>query len=301
MLSAVLAALGGALFESPRSAAIAALTTEVERPRFFSLAGVAGGLGTTVGTQIGALLLKADFALVSLGGAACFLLIFVLTLIFLPSVRVAPEGGPVWHGLGLAVRDRPFMTFNGLMMGHWFMWTQFYISLPLAAKAIAGTADAVAWVYGVNAAATVLLGYPLPQLAQRRLRPPAMLVLGVALTAVGLAGVGMASGTAGLLAAVLLFSTGMVLVRPSEQTVAANLANPTALGSYFGVASLSVAIGGGLGNYAGGALYDLGLRLNRPALPWFFFCVIGLAAAVGLWRTMLPVKGRAKRPLVAEA
>jgi DHA1 family multidrug resistance protein-like MFS transporter len=75
MAASIVAALGGALFESPRAAAIAALTRPDERPRYFALAGTAGGLGITVGTQVGALLLRVDFAVVSLAAASCFALI----------------------------------------------------------------------------------------------------------------------------------------------------------------------------------------------------------------------------------
>ncbi|MDQ3927715.1 MAG: MFS transporter, partial [Chloroflexota bacterium] len=69
---------------------------------------------------------------------------------------------------------------------------------------------------------------------------------------------------------------------PSQQTVAANLANPAALGSYFGVSSLALAIGGGVGNLSGGLLYDLGQQLAFPELPWLVFCLVGLAAGTGL-------------------
>lgn len=79
-----------------------------------------------------------------------------------------------------------------------------------------------------------------------------------------------------------------MLVRPNEQTVTAEMANPLALGSYFGVAALSVAVGGGPGNIAGGVLYDLGARTNHPALPWTVCAAIGLTAAAGLWLTMTP-------------
>jgi DHA1 family multidrug resistance protein-like MFS transporter len=86
---------------------------------------------------------------------------------------------------------------------------------------------------------------------------------------------------------VVVYSLGIVLARPSEQTVAAGLANPVALGSYFGVAALAVAFGGGLGSYAGGLLYDLGRSQGLPTLPWLIFATIGLIAAAGLWWTLL--------------
>src|SRR5215210_1245856 len=87
LLSAIVAALGGGLFESPKAAAIATLTDESNRRRFYSLSGVIAGLGVALGTQAGALLIRADFALVSIVGAVVFSLTFLLVLIFLPPVQ----------------------------------------------------------------------------------------------------------------------------------------------------------------------------------------------------------------------
>jgi DHA1 family multidrug resistance protein-like MFS transporter len=288
MAAVVLAAIGGALFDAPKSAAIAALTTEEERPRYFAIMGVVIGLGITLGTQLGALLLRVDFGLVALVSGACYGLIFLLVLLGLPPVRVAQGEGGFWHGFGLALRDRPFVTFVALMAGHWFMSTQFFLTMPLATVALSGTTETVALVTGLNALVTVVLGYPLPRAAGRLIGVRGSLVAGVALTAVGLLGVGFAPAVPALLAGVFLFSVGTTLVRPNEQTVAARLANPAALGSYFGVAALSIAFGGGLGNVAGGYLYDLGRSLRHPELPWIACALVGFAAAAGLWLTMQP-------------
>jgi DHA1 family multidrug resistance protein-like MFS transporter len=117
----------------------------------------------------------------------------------------------------------------------------------------------------------------------------------VAATAIGLLAIGFAPGVPVLLAAVFLFSLGTTLVRPNEQTVAAALADRRALGSYFGVAALSIAIGGGLGNVAGGYLYDLGQSLDRPALPWVVCALVGFASAAGL-RLSMGDAGRIAEP-----
>ena len=284
MLSALLAALGGSLFESPNKAAVAALTNESNRSRYYSLTGVLGGLGLTIGTQVGVLLLSVDFALVALGAGATFFLTFLITLLFLPAVRVAaePDGNGLTHGLRLALRDRQFMIFNLLLMGYWFMWVQLTISLPLAAKGISGSADAVGWIYAINAGMTIVLQYPLMHLASRWLPPMAILIVGMVVMALGLGGVGLVAGVPLFLACVVLFATGSLLAMPSQQTVAAHLANPAAFGSYFGVNALALAVGGGLGNLSGGLLYDVGQRLALTALPWLVFCVVGLVSAGGL-------------------
>jgi DHA1 family multidrug resistance protein-like MFS transporter len=282
LASALLAAIGGSLFESPRSAAIAALTNETNRGRYYSLLGIAGGLGMTFGPLLGALLLKTNFSTVALISASCYVVTFLLTALFLPPVQVANERRGLTYGIALALRDQPFMIFNVLLMGYWFMWVQLSISLPLVARAISGTSDAVSWVYTLNAGMSVLLQYPLLRLAERKLRPLPILVLGVVAMAVGLGGVGLASSVTALLLCVALFSAGALLASPAQQTVTASFANPAALGSYFGVNALALALGGGLGNFSGGLLYGLGQQRAAPALPWLIFCTVGVGSALGM-------------------
>jgi DHA1 family multidrug resistance protein-like MFS transporter len=282
LLTAVLAAVGGALFDSPSSAAIAALTRPADRGRYFSLLGVVRGMGLTIGPVLGALLLRFDFAAVALVAGSCFLAAFVVTLLFMPAVRVASERRDLTYGIRLALADRRFMVFTLLLMGYWFMWVQLTISLPLMARAISGTPDAVSWVYALNAVMSMALQYPLMRLAERWLGPLPILVLGTALMALGLGAVALAGGVVALLACVALFSLGSLLASPSQQTVAAGLANPAALGSYFGVNALALAFGGGIGNVSGGLLYGLGRDIGAPWLPWLVVCAVGLASALGL-------------------
>jgi DHA1 family multidrug resistance protein-like MFS transporter len=289
MVAAVLMALGGGFFESPQAAATAALTTPEDRRRFYALNGTVAGLGTSLGTQAGALLINLNFATVAITGAVTFAIIFVVIALFMPSVSVSTGNQSAREGLRLAVSDRLFVGFNLLLMGFWFMYTQFSISLPLAAKDISGHTSAVAWVYAVNSIVTVVLGYVLPRALERRLGNFAMLVAGIALTAVGMIAIGWAESIGVLLACVFVLSIGMVLARPAQQTISAGLARPDALGAFLGVGALSLAIGGGIGNYTGGVIYDVGSHHDLRWLPWVVFGAIGLSAALGmtLFRTAL--------------
>jgi len=279
----IIAALGGALFDSPKNAAIASLTTEEERPRFYSLSGVFIGLGMAVGTQAGAMLLKVSFEAVAIAAGLLYVLIAIMAVILLPPVKVADDDGDFWTGFRLAARDKAFVIFIVLMAGQWFMSTQFFLTMPLAATAITGKVETVAIITGINSAIAVVLGYPLPRFVVARIGAERSLIVGVAITACGLLVIGFARNLEMLIAGVALFSVGITLVRPSEQTVAARLANRKALGSYFGLAALSVAVGGGLGNIAGGYLYDIGEQTGVPALPWLVCAGIGALTALGLW------------------
>jgi DHA1 family multidrug resistance protein-like MFS transporter len=280
----LLAAAGGALFESPRAAAIAALTRPEERQRFYAVSGALGGVGMAVGPLVGAALLRVDFGLVALVGAVCFGVNLVQTLVMLPPVRVAAQNRRFSHGLGLVLRDRPFLLLTFLLMGYWFMWVQMNIALPLIAQRTTGSSDAVGLIYAVNSAMVVGLQYPLVRALGRRVDDLLILTAGVGIMSVGLASVGVVGGLAGLVGSVVVFSLGALLVAPTQQTATAALANPEALGSYFGVSSLALALGGGLGNFTGGLLYGLGQQLGLPHLPWLTFGAVGLAATLGLAR-----------------
>ncbi|PMP87164.1 MAG: MFS transporter, partial [Chloroflexus aggregans] len=277
----LLSALGGALFEAPSRAGIAALTTPDERAHAFSINGVGSGLGMVVGPLVGSLLLDFGFTTVALAAAICFALIGVLSLL-LPPLETASDRTRLGFGLGLALRDRPFLIFTALLMGYWFMWVQLTISLPLAGERLANAADAVRWIYGINAGMTVLLQIPIMGLVERRLRPPTILILGIALMAGGLGMVAIAETFPWLIGCVVIFTIGTLLATPSQQSVTAALADPRALGSYFGVNALALAFGGGLGNLSGGLLIDLATVLHLPALPWIIFATIGLISATGL-------------------
>jgi DHA1 family multidrug resistance protein-like MFS transporter len=111
-----------------------------------------------------------------------------------------------------------------------------------------------------------------------------MLIGGIALIAIGTAAVAAAVNVPLLLFVVTVISFGTILARPGEQTVSASLADPIARGSYFGVAALSVAIGGGLGNLSGGLIYDYGEHVDHPELPWIIFGIVGAVTVTGLWR-----------------
>ena len=173
---AVVAALGGSMFESPRSASVAALTDETNRGRYYALTGVVNQLGLTIGTQLGALLLGFDFGVVALVAAGAFFVTFLVTLIFMPPVKVAAENTRLTDGVRMGVHDRPFIVYNAFLMGYWLMWVQLSISLPLAAQTAGGDASTVGLIYGINAALTVILQYPMLKLASKWLRPMPILI-----------------------------------------------------------------------------------------------------------------------------
>ena len=281
LLMAILSAVGGALFDAPSGAAVAALTTPEERPRYYSLRGVINGLGLTTGPLIGALLVGVDFAWVALMSAACYMVALIITLLFFPSVQVGAEDQSLLHGFQLALRDRAFMVLTALSMGYWFMWVQLTIAMPLQAEALSGSSASIAAMYLVNAITSIALQVPLRAL-DTRLRSMPALCLGLVVMAAGVGSIAFAPSFPAMLASIAVFSAGNLVALANLNTVIAGMAHPEARGSYFGVSAMGLAIGGSLGNMLGSAMYGASVAAGRPAVPWLVIMVVGLASAAGV-------------------
>lgn len=282
MVSGILAAIGGALFDAPQRATLATLAPEDRLNDLYGRLGILQNVARAVGPLIGAYLIRYDFQVVGLGSAAFFLLAFFITLAFLPAVSVCTTTQSVRAGLSMALRDTAFVIFTVLLMGFWFMWVQLSIAMPLQIKHLTGTDTSVGIMFTVSAVLSIVLQVPALDLAQRFMRPMLIIVAGMVFIAFGMALIAAGSGLLLFYVGLVFFSLGSVLATPSTQTVTAQMADDRARGAYFGVGSLSMAVGGGLGHFLGGALIDVAARQQMPALPWLIFAGVGFISAAGL-------------------
>lgn len=301
--AAILAALGGSLFEAPKSAAGAALTSPTERPGFYRTLGIVGNVGMALGPALGAVLLRFDFAVVSLAAAAIFVVAAMLAIVWLPAVVVS--SGPTKHladGMVMALHDRRFVSFTVLVMGYWFLAVQYNISIPLMVKAIGGSDDEVGLTLFLYSAVTIVAQYPVLRYLEGRLSTMATTIAGLVVMAAGLGAIASLGSLWPLVACTVVFALGNLMALPMLNTITARLVDPVALGSYFAVGAYALAIGGGLGSYSGGALFQLTESTGIRAIPWLIFAAVGLAAALGfVWfaRTLYPGDGYDVPPGVA--
>lgn len=282
LLSAFLAAIGGALFDAPQKATLAAVAPPEQLTMLYGRLGILQNVARGIGPLVGALLLRYEFQTVGLGAAAFFGVAFLTTWFLLPPVRVSTGSETVLGGLGLAVRDRPFVLFTILMMGFWFMWVQLSIAMPLRVTGLTGDESSVGILFAVAAVLSIVLQVPALKAANKFMGPNSTIVTGMVIMAAGLFLVGFVDNMWQFYGAIFFFSLGTVLVMPNAQTVIADMADPRARGAFFGLSSLALAVGGGIGHVTGGSLVDLAMALDMPALPWLLFAAVGLLAALGL-------------------
>ena len=283
MLSGFLAAIGGALFDAPQRATLATLAPEERLNELYGRLGILQNVARTIGPLIGAFLIRFDFEIVGLGSAAFFMMAFFVTLAFLPPISVCSTPQTMRAGLRLAGRDLPFVAFTVLMMGYWFMWVQLSIAMPLQIKHLTGLDSSVGIMFTVSAVLAIVLQVPALRLAGRFLRPTPTIIAGMVSMALGMSLIAFSQTVVVFYLSLFFFSLGTVLATPSAQTVTAEMANDRARGAYFGVGSLAMAVGGGLGHILGGSLVDMAVQRQMPALPWLVFAGVGLASAAGLW------------------
>lgn len=301
LLSCILSGLGGSLFEPARGALTVKLTRPAERNGFYALLMTLESACAVAGALLGTWLLSFDFYWVAMGGCAVFVLAALLNAMVLPAYRVAAPGTGALAALRTPLADKPYLMLVLALSGYYVLSVQLMMLLPVLVTQVAGTSQAVAWMYSMDAALAVLLLYPLARLGARYLTEPARLLCGLGVMTVALAALPLAAGVAPLFAVVALFYLGLLVAEPARESLVARYARPTARASYMGLSRIGLALGGLLGYVAGGWLSDSSRALHAPALPWLVLSGIGAVTWLVLARQFRGCFTLATAPSAPEA
>lgn len=286
--SCALSALGGTLFDPPRTALVIKLTRPHERGRFFSLLMMQDSAGAVVGALIGSWLLQYDFHFVCWVGAAIFVLAAGWNAWLLPAYRISTVRVPMKEGMLRVVRDRRFLTYVLTLTGYYMLAVQVMLMMPIVVNEIAGSPAAVKWMYAIEAALSLSLLYPLARWGEKHFRLEQRLMAGLLLMTLSLLPIGLATSLQGVFTLICCFYLGSIIAEPARETLSASLADPRARGSYMGFSRLGLALGGALGYTGGGWMYDTGRTMNMPELPWLLLGAVGFATLLALYWQFSP-------------
>ncbi|BEM87079.1 MULTISPECIES: multidrug efflux MFS transporter MdtH [Serratia] len=286
--SCALSALGGTLFDPPRTALVIKLTRPHERGRFFSLLMMQDSAGAVVGALIGSWLLQYDFHFVCWVGAAIFVLAAGWNAWLLPAYRISTVRVPMKEGMLRVLRDRRFLTYVLTLTGYYMLAVQVMLMLPIVVNEIAGSPAAVKWMYAIEAALSLSLLYPLARWGEKHFRLEQRLMAGLLLMTLSLLPIGLATSLQGVFTLICCFYLGSIIAEPARETLSASLADPRARGSYMGFSRLGLALGGALGYTGGGWMYDTGRTMNLPELPWLLLGAVGFATLLALYWQFSP-------------
>ncbi|WP_341263745.1 multidrug efflux MFS transporter MdtH [Morganella morganii] len=289
-LSCILSAIGGTLFDPPRTALVIKLTRPYERGRFYSLLLMQDSAGAVLGALLGSWLLIYDFHLVCWVGAAIFIITALCNAWLLPAYRISTTRTLVKEGLTRVLSDKRFSRYVLTLTGYFILSVQVMLMFPIIVNELAGTPAAVKWMYAIEAALSLTLLYPLARWSEKHFRLETRLMAGLFLMSLSMFLVALTHSLHVLFAIICLFYLGSVIAEPARETLSASLADPRARGSYMGFSRLGLAFGGAIGYTGGGWLYDLGKEMQLPELPWFLLGTIGLITLIALYRQFNPKK-----------
>ncbi|GAK27168.1 multidrug efflux MFS transporter MdtH [Serratia liquefaciens] len=281
--SCALSALGGTLFDPPRTALVIKLTRPHERGRFYSLLMMQDSAGAVIGALIGSWLLQYDFHFVCWVGAGIFVLAAGWNAWLLPAYRISTIRAPMKEGMMRVLRDRRFLTYVLTLTGYYMLSVQVMLMLPIVVNEIAGSPAAVKWMYAIEAALSLSLLYPLARWSEKRFRLEQRLMAGLLLMTLSLIPVGLATSLQGVFTLICCFYLGSIIAEPARETLSASLADPRARGSYMGFSRLGLALGGAVGYTGGGWMYDTGHAVGMPELPWILLGIVGLITLFALY------------------
>ncbi|MEZ2828584.1 multidrug efflux MFS transporter MdtH [Serratia liquefaciens] len=281
--SCALSALGGTLFDPPRTALVIKLTRPHERGRFYSLLMMQDSAGAVIGALIGSWLLQYDFHFVCWVGAGIFVLAAGWNGWLLPAYRISTIRAPMKEGMMRVLRDRRFLTYVLTLTGYYMLSVQVMLMLPIVVNEIAGSPTAVKWMYAIEAALSLSLLYPIARWSEKRFRLEQRLMAGLLLMTLSLIPVGLATSLQGVFTLICCFYLGSIIAEPARETLSASLADPRARGSYMGFSRLGLALGGAVGYTGGGWMYDTGHAVGMPELPWILLGIVGLITLFALY------------------
>lgn len=281
-ISALLVSAGfcGSFYDPAVRAWIAVEHPAGGRVRAYGLLRVASNAAWAVGPAVGGFMAGASYALMFGATSALCLVCLVFLVWVVPDSPAARTGeGFGWGAVASVAGDARFLEFSLLSVAAAAVMSQLVAPLSVHATTHGGlTEPQVGLLFALNGGLVVLLQRAATGVISSRALTSAA-ALGCLLYAAGWSWMGFARGWPLFAAAMTVVTLGEIVVSPSLQALAANLAPDRLRGRYIGFHGLMQQLGTALGPLLGGlGQQHLGGRWI-PA-PWL---AIGAVAALSGW------------------
>ncbi len=276
-VGAVLLGLVGESFRPANSTAISVFSRPENRARAFGLNRLAINLGVSIGPAIGGFLAEVDYSwLFWVDGATC-IVAAGLMLVFVPAKpraegdeAQAPAGTSPW-------RDRAFVSMFALLASSGLIFFQVMSTYPLHLDQVFGFSKSViGQVLAVNALIIVLFEMPLVKALEGR-EPLRLIGVAGLLLGAGFGLLPLVTSLAGVVALVVVWTVGEMLMAPMSITWVANRANDSNRGAYMAAFGICFSLCSALAPLLGTAVFEhLG-----PRVLWFGCGALGWVVFVG--------------------
>ena len=267
-----------------REAMVADLLPEAKQAEGYGVIRVVNNLAIALGPAIGGFIAGRSYLALFVIDAVGSVLTAIVVFYLLPETRPAPaadeETETTWEslrGYTVVLGDRIFITFVLTFVLLSLGYTQLFSTLSVYLRDVHGVPDqGYGWLLTANATMVVLFQFPLTRQV-RRFAPLPLLTTGSFFYAVGLALYGLVSLYPLFLLAMVIATTGELLVKPTSQAMVARVAPARMRGRYMATFGFTWPISQAVGPLGAGLILD---NLD-PRLVWFAGAALALVAGAG--------------------
>lgn len=272
-----------------------------ERVRAYGLLRVAQNAAWAVGPAVGGFMAGRSYALMFAATAAMTLAGLALLLGLVPAAPPARSGeGFAWSGALAAAGDGRFLELGFLTLLISCSAAQLVAPMSVHATAHGGLSETeVGFLFAVNGVLVVLLQQAATR-AVSRFALTAAAAAGCAFYLAGWCWVGFARGWWPLALGMTIVTLGEIVVSPSLEALAANLAPSRLKGRYLGFHGLLQSLGQALGPLLGGVGFQYFPGPLAPA-PWLAAGALAGAAGWGFHRLGRRMSGAEEGLILQEA
>lgn len=273
-------ALANETFRPAILAYVSLLVTPEQRKASFSLIRLSINLGMSIGPALGGFLADVSFlwlfvidALTSLSAGILLAFSGIRNIQHQHMQSETQSEAP--KPAGSALRDRRFMNYVFALLPIAFVFFQHISAMPLfMVKHLHMAEHTYGLMFTINTLMIVFLEVPL-NISTSHWSYRYTLVLGCILFAVGFGGLGLVSGLWGVIATVVIWTFGEMILFPSSSAYVAHISAPSRQGQYMGIYTMSWGFAFAFGPWVGTYLLDhFGSRVL-----WGMMFILGLISA----------------------
>jgi MFS family permease len=265
-----------------QQAMVADLLPEEQRAQAFGILRVVHNLAVTIGPAIGGLLAVRSYLLLFVCDAVASTITAGIVALAIRETRPASRPGEsqqtiarTFGGYWTVLRDTTFVLFVGACIFMILAYMQMNGTLGVYLRDVHAVSEQrFGYIMSLNAALVVLFQFPIARRISRY-RPLLVMAAGALLYALGFGAYGFVSTYGMFLLAMVVITVGEMLVAPTSQALAAQMAPEDMRGRYMAVFGLTWMIPMTFGVLLAGLIMDNG----DPRWVWYSAGIVGLVAS----------------------
>jgi len=265
-----------------QQAMVADLLPEEQRAQAFGILRIVHNLAVTIGPAIGGLLAVRSYLLLFVCDAVASTITAGIVALAIRETRPASRPGEsqqtiarTFGGYWTVLRDTTFVLFVGACIFMILAYMQMNGTLGVYLRDVHAVSEQhYGYIMSLNAALVVLFQFPIARRISRY-RPLLVMAAGALLYALGFGAYGFVSTYGMFLLAMVVITVGEMLVAPTSQALAAQMAPEDMRGRYMAVFGLTWMIPMTFGVLLAGLIMDNG----DPRWVWYSAGIVGLVAS----------------------